>query len=187
MIFFIIMSPFIVLATLLAFTSASASLFAGSAVALGLVGIDLWRGREVKMLAAGSVVLFSALGGYQSLIENEWSDFSVRLAIDVGMLAIALVSIAMKFPFTLQYAREQMDAAITEEPSFLRINYILSWTWVAAFVLMLIADILMIYFPALPLWIGLVAIYAARNAAITFTKWYTNRWITKTRMGEGQA
>jgi hypothetical protein len=187
MAFFIIMSPFIVLAALLAFTSASVSLFAGGAVALCAVCVDLWRGREVKMLAAGSVVLFAGLGTYLGLIETEWNDFSVRMAIDVGMLAIALVSIAIRLPFTLQYAREQVDAAITQEPAFLRINYILTWAWVAAMVLMLIADILMICFPAIPLWAGLAALYAARNAAVCFTKWYSNRWIAKAHGSAGQA
>ena len=179
--FLIILSPFITVACLLAFTSALISLFAGCAVALALVGFDLWRGREVKMLPAGCVVLFAALGGYQGLIEREWNDFSVRLAIDVGMLAIALVSIAMKMPFTLQYAREQVDAETMREPEFLQVNYVLSWAWVGAMLLMLVADIFMIYFPSLPLWTGLVAIYVARNAAIYFTKWYSNRWIGKAR------
>ena len=133
----------------------------------------------LRLSRARSAVLFAGLGGYLGLIETEWNDFSVRLAVDVGMLAIALVSIAIRLPFTLQYAREQVDVTITQEPTFLRINYILSWAWVAAMVLMLIADILMIYFPAIPLWAGLVALYAARNAAVTFTKWYSNRWIAK--------
>ena len=85
--------------------------------------------------------LFAALGGHQNLIEHEWNDFSIRLAIDVGMLAIALVSIAMKMPFTLQYAREQVDAETMREPKFLQVNYVLSWAWVGAMLLMLVADI----------------------------------------------
>src|SRR5262249_33706881 len=148
MAFFIILSPFIVTASLLAVTSAANSLFAGCAMALGLIGFDLWQGRQPKILIAGAAVLVAGLGRHQSLGEPEWSDFSIRLAVDVGMLAIALVSIALRLPFTLQYAREQVDAETVAEPEFLRVNYILSWAWVAAMVLMLIADIMMIYFPA---------------------------------------
>jgi hypothetical protein len=184
MAFFIIMLPFVVTASLLAVTSAWISLFAGGAVALALVGVDLWRGRTVKILGAGSVVVFAGLGCYLGLIEREWSDFSVRLAIDVGMLAIALASIAIKMPFTMQYAREQVDAETIKEPGFLRVNYTLTWVWVGAMVLMLIADILMIYFPTLPLWVGLAALYAARNAAVYFTKWYSSRWIGKAHGNE---
>ena len=185
--FFVILSPFIVLASLLTVTTASVSLFAGTAVALVLIGADFWRGREVKMLGVGSVAVLGGLGAYLGLIAHAWSDFSVRLAVDVGMLAIALGSIAIRKPFTLQYAREQVDAATTLEPAFLRVNYTLTWVWVAAMVLMLIADIFMIYFPHLPLWLGVAAIFAARNAAVTFTKWYSNRWIGKAAAADGSA
>ena len=187
MAFFIILSPFVVTAGLLAVTNAWISLFAGGAVALALVGVDLWRGREAKMLGAGSVVVFAGLGCYLGLIEHEWSDFSVRLAVDIGMLAIALMSIAIKMPFTLQYAREQVDAETIKEAGFLRVNYTLTWVWVGAMVLMMIADIFMIYFPALPLWAGLAALYAARNAAVYFTKWYSSRWIDKAHGTEEKA
>jgi hypothetical protein len=37
---------------------------------------------------------------------------------------------------------------------------------------MLVADILMIFAPSLPLWVGVGIAFAARNAAIYFTKWY---------------
>jgi hypothetical protein len=181
MAFFIILSPFIVTASLLTVASAPTSLFAGCATALAIIGLDLWRGRQVKILAAGAAAVFAVLGIHQGLIEHEWSDFSIRLTVDVGMLAIALASIAARLPFTLQYAREQVDAETMAEPAFLRVNYILSWAWVTAMVLMLIADILMITFPALPMWTGLVAIYVARNGAVYFTKWYSNRWIEKGR------
>jgi hypothetical protein len=181
MAFFIILSPFIVTASLLAVTSASLSLFAGCAVALAIISFDVWKGRQLKILGAGAVVVFAALGVTQSLIDREWSDFSVRLTIDIGMLAVVLASIAARLPFTLQYAREQVDADTVAEPAFLRVNYILSWAWVAAMVLMLIADIMMIFFPALPMWTGLVAIYLARNGAVWFTKWYARRWIEKAR------
>jgi len=50
-------------------------------------------------------------------------------------------------------------------PGFMRANYIITWAWTAALVLMLIADIAMIYLPDLPLWIGLGVAFAARNCA----------------------
>jgi hypothetical protein len=37
---------------------------------------------------------------------------------------------------------------------------------------MMIANVLMIYVPGLPLWSGLAIAFAARNSAIYFTKWY---------------
>ena len=37
---------------------------------------------------------------------------------------------------------------------------------------MVIANVLMIYVPGLPLWSGLAIAFAARNSAAVFTKWY---------------
>jgi hypothetical protein len=117
-------------------------------------------------------VVFGALGGYVSLVDGHWSGVDVRLAVDGGILAIALLSIAIRLPFTLQYAREAVDHETTLLPGFLRANYIITWVWTGAIVLMLIADILMIYWPSLPLWAGLAIAFAARNSAVYFTRWY---------------
>lgn len=179
MAFFIILSPFFVYAALVSVTSAAISLFAGAAVALALIAHDLWRGRSVKLLAAGIALTFSALGGYLTMIEGEWSAFSIRLAIDLCVLAIVLVSLAIRLPFTVQYAREQVAPEVALEPGFMRVNYILTWAWVGAIVLMLIADILMLTIPSAPFWVGLGITFAVRNAAVYFTKWYPDHWVAK--------
>ena len=51
-------------------------------------------------------------------------------------------------------------------------NYVITWAWTAAFVLMMLANVLLIYLPGLPLWSGLAIAFAARNTAVYFTKWY---------------
>jgi len=169
---FLILAPFAAFAALMLVASASISLFAGAAIAAAIIGYEVWRGRSVKMLAAGAVIMFSALGGYISLIDSDWSSTEVRLAVDIGTLAIALTSIAIRFPFTLQYAREAVDAETLKMPGFMRANYIITWAWTGAFVLMLIANVLMIYMPSLPFWVGIGIGIAARNSAVYFTKWY---------------
>jgi hypothetical protein len=169
---FLILAPFAAFALLMLVTSAAVSLFAGAAVAAAIIGYEVARGRSIKMLAAGAVIMFSAFGGYISLIDGDWSATEVRLAVDIGTLAIALASIAIRTPFTLQYAREVVDAETLKLPGFLRANYIISWAWTGAFVLMLIANLSMIYMPSLPFWVGLGIGVAARNSAVYFTKWY---------------
>ena len=37
---------------------------------------------------------------------------------------------------------------------------------------MVLANLLLIYIPGLPLWLGLLVAFAARNTALYFTKWY---------------
>jgi hypothetical protein len=172
MMIFLILVPFATFTVLMLLTSATVSLFAGAAVAAATIAYDLARGGSLKMLAAGSVILFSALGCYIAFVDSTWSSPAVRLAVDSGVLAIALTSIAIRFPFTLQYAREVVDAETVRLPGFMRANYIITWAWTAAFLLMLVANILMIYQPSLPLWVGLAVAFAARNSAAYFTKWY---------------
>jgi hypothetical protein len=169
---FLLLAPFGAFGLLLLVTSAAVSLFAAAALCLAVVVYDLSRGGSVKILMAGAVIVFGALGCYITLVDGNWSGVAVRLAVDSGVLAIALLSIAIRVPFTLQYARERVDRETTLLPGFTRANYIITWAWTGAFVLMLVADLLMIYLPGLPLWIGLGIAFAARNSAVYFTKWY---------------
>jgi len=169
---FLIIAPFGAFAILMMASSVAISLFAAAALSLGIVVGDVIRGGSLKMLAAGSVLIFSALGCYITLVDGNWSAVAVRLAVDVGLLSIVLLSLAIRLPFTLQYAREMVDAETSKLPGFMKANYILTWAWAGAFVLMLVADMLIIYMPSLPLWIGFAVAFAARNSAVAFTKWY---------------
>jgi hypothetical protein len=169
---FLILAPFASFALLMLVTSAATSLFAGAAVAAAITGYEVSQGRSVKILAAGAVIMFISLGCYICLIDGDWSATEVRLAVDIGTLAIALASIAIRYPFTLQYARETVDAETMKTPGFMRANYIITFAWTGAFVLMLVANLLMIYLPSLPFWVGLAIGIAARNCAVYFTKWY---------------
>jgi len=169
---FLILAPFGTFAALTLLTSVSISLFASAGVALATVIYDLLRGNSMKILAGGSVILFGALGCYVTFIDSSWSTPTVRLAVDSGVLAISLLSIAFRFPFTLQYARELVDAETTGLPGFMNVNYIITWAWTAAFTLMVIANVLTIYLPGLPFWAGIAIALAARNSAALFTKWY---------------
>jgi hypothetical protein len=169
---FLIIAPFGAFAILMMVSSVAISLFAAAALSLCIVVWDVIRGGSLKMLAAGSVLIFSALGCYITLVDGNWSAVAVRLAVDVGLLSIVLLSLAIRLPFTLQYAREMVDAETSKLPGFMKANYILTWAWAGAFVLMLVADMLIIYMPSLPLWIGFAVAFAARNSAVAFTKWY---------------
>jgi hypothetical protein len=169
---FLILAPFGSFALLMLVTSAQISLFASAAICLAVIGIDMARGRSVKMLGAGSVAVFSLIGAYVTLIDPNLGSSAVKLAADVGVLVISLASIVIRKPFVLQYALEEVDAATAKLPGFLKATYIITWAWTGAFVLMIIGNVLTIYVPGLPLWSGLVIAFAARNSAAFFTAWY---------------
>lgn len=172
-------SPFIVFAILMRTTTASIALFAGAAVALALVIREMIGGKSIKVLEAGTAILFGALGAYVSLSPAAWSILGVRLAVDAGLLAIVLISIAIRLPFTLQYAREQVSPEIAAMPMFLAINTTITWAWAAAFAVLVIADIIMLYVPDVPLWVGIALTVGALYGAIKFTKWYPEQMRAK--------
>ena len=126
---------------------------------------------SMQLLTAGALVIFASLAGYH-LLAADLHPTSVRLAVDGSILALALGSIALRRPFTLQHAREVVDAETAQRPLFLHTNYILTWVWSAAFVLMLLADMVAIYMPSMPLWICAAIAFAIRNSAINYTQWY---------------
>ena len=169
---FLILAPYGVFAVLTLLTSTAVSLFAGAAICLAVIAYDLAGGRSLKILGAGSVVVFSAVGGYVTLIDPHLSVSAVKFAVDTGIFLVTLISILIGRPFTLQYAIEVVDAETVKVPGFMKANYIITWAWTLSMLLMMAGNVALIYVPGLPLWSGLLIAFAARNSAIYFTRWY---------------
>jgi hypothetical protein len=169
---FLILAPYGAFALLMMVTSAAVSLFSAVAICLAVIAFDVARGRSVKILGAGSVVVFAAVGGYAALIDPAIGTPAVKFAVDTGIFLVSLLSIVVRHPFTLQYALEEVDAETASLPGFMGANYLISWAWTGAALLMMIGNILLLYVPSLPLWSGLLIAFAARNSAVYFTKWY---------------
>jgi hypothetical protein len=169
---FLILAPYGVFAGLTLISPATTSLFTAAAICVSVIVLDVLGGRSIKMLGLGSAIIFAALGTYLALGNVVWSSSAVKLAVDIGVLTIALVSLLLHRPFTLQYTREMVDAKTAKSPAFLSANYVITWAWVLAFLLMILANALLIYAPGLPLWSGLAIVFAARNTAVYFTRWY---------------
>ena len=70
--------------------------------------------------------------------------------MDSGLLLIVLISIALRQPFTLQYAQERVAPEMWSEPGFLRTNYVITAAWAAALALLIVADLVLAYGPATP-------------------------------------
>ncbi|UEM09823.1 hypothetical protein J4G43_034740 [Bradyrhizobium barranii subsp. barranii] len=169
---FLILAPYGAYTFLMLVTSATISVFAASAICLATITVDVARGRSVKILAMGSAIVFAAIGLYLALIDPKLGTLGVKLSVDIGILVISLGSMLVRHPFTLQYAVETVPAETAAMPGFLTANYVITGAWTAAALLMMAANIALLYVPGLPLWSGLAVAFAARNSAIYFTKWY---------------
>lgn len=169
---FLILAPYGVYTGLMLLTSVTASVFAGAAVCLATVAVDVARGRSAKMLAVGSAILFAGIGLYLVFADGTLGTLAVKVSVDAGIFIISLGSMLIRRPFTLQYAIESVPAEIAAMPGFLRANYIITGAWTAATLLMMAANIVLLYVPGLPIWSSLAIAFAARNSALYFTKWY---------------
>jgi hypothetical protein len=176
---FLILAPYGAFALLMLVTSAALALFASAAICLAVIALDLIRGRSVKILGAGSAVLFTVLGGYVTLVDSSLSVAAVKVSVDAGIFLISLVSMLIGYPFTLQYALEKVPGETAAMPGFVRANYIITGAWAAAALVMLVANMATIYVPGLPIWSSLVIAFAARNSAVYFTTWYPEHRRTK--------
>ena len=169
---FLILAPYGAFSALMLVMSATVSLVTAAFVCAATVAFDAYRGRSVKILAAGSAILFAGIAAWLNLIDPTVSDKAVKLAVDIGIFAISFGSMLLRYPFTMQYALESVPAEIAAMPGFSRANYIITSAWTAAALLMMLANAAILYVPGLPIWLGLAVAFAARNSAVYFTKWY---------------
>jgi hypothetical protein len=161
-------APFI-LFSLLTGLSVSLALWIAFAAAFAIGIRDFLHDKTLRTLDMGCLALFALLALYVGFVQPELSVETVRLIADAGLLVIALISMAMRNPFTLQYAREEAPEETWGSAAFLRSNYILSAVWAVAFAVMAGADALAIYNHSFPLSLDVAAGLGALALAIAFT------------------
>jgi hypothetical protein len=166
------LTPFIVFFVLMRLVHPLAGLGAAFAVSV-LMGFVQWRrGESIKVLEVGSLVLFGVLTLYTLIVAPEWTVATVRLAVDGGLFLIAAVSLLIRQPFTLQYARESVPQELWTSPIFFTTNVRITAVWTAAFAVMTAADAAAQYVEAIPVWVDIAATIAAFVGAFWFTRWY---------------
>ena len=165
-------APYIAFFLVMQLVSVDAGLWAALAVAVLNAGRDWARSGSAKVLELGTVLLFAALATFTSLEHWMWTVMTVRLAVDTGLLAIVLVSLAIGRPFTLQYARERVPEQYWHSPLFLTVNRRITWAWAGAFAALVVAHAAVVFVPAVPWWLDIAATIFALAAAVRFTAWY---------------
>lgn len=169
-------APFIVFAVIDRLVDSSSGLIAGAATSAILIARDFAsHGRSAKILEIGTFVLFTALAIYAYVAQPAWSVIGVRLLVDTGLLLIVLISMMIGKPFTLQYARETVDAQYWDRPEFIHTNYVITAAWALAFAVMVLAELALLYLPGMSHRFGVAVIVVALIAAVKFTGWYPER------------
>lgn len=169
-------APFVVFAIVDRFDGSMPGLAAGALASAVLLGRDLViSGRTPKILEIGTFLLFGGLSLCAFFGGANWSVVAVRLCVDAGLLLIVVVSMAIGRPFTLQYAREGVAPELWTSPAFIRTNYVITSVWAAAFAVMVVAELALLFLPGLPQRVGVIAIVLALVGAVKFTGWYPER------------
>ncbi len=122
------------------------SILIGSVGSLVLMGVfnfrELVRG---FILPWGSVVLFAFLfvnGLFEFVKISPIGSFRL---INSALAAIVIFSLLIGKPFTLQYAREEVNSKYWHNPNFLKINRILSGIWAFLMIIMALPGYLLSY------------------------------------------
>jgi hypothetical protein len=173
-------APFFVFVVVERTIGVTVGLTAAAVVAAILFLKDFLSRKEIKVLDVGTLLLFGGLALYARAAHPDWSVIAVRLRVDIGLLLIVLASIALRKPFTMQYAREQVAQEFWSSPEFLHINNVITAVWAAAFAVMVAAEASLLYVPGMPPRLGILITVLAIVAAIKFTSWYPDRNKAKT-------
>lgn len=127
------------------------------AIAFGLgvlvMGINGYRHKTgsikvfPKIFEVGVVVINLALLIFELLVSpsRDWSKNWTSVLINGSLLVLVLFSIAIKKPFTLQFAMEKVPEAYWGTDTFVWINLVISWAWAANFALSLAFSLGYIY------------------------------------------
>jgi hypothetical protein len=113
-------APFVTFAVLSRFAAPGLSLWAAAAVSAVLIVRQKMRGGSMKILEIGTFILFALVGIYASVRGSGWDIPIVRTVVDGGLLLFILLSMLVRRPFTWQYAREQVSAAVKVLPPLSR-------------------------------------------------------------------
>jgi len=163
--------PFILFYVLMRL-SVDLALWAAFAAAFTLGIRSFLDTRVLKTLDGGNTALFGALALYKGFVQPGLGFGAVLLAVDGGLLAIAIGSLLLHEPFTLQYTREQVEPRHWRAPAFLRANYVVTGVWTAALALMTAADAAAVLVPAISVTQASIAGLVALALALTFSLRY---------------
>lgn len=174
-------APFAAFAVLEPRTGLHAALVVATLVAALLMLRDrVMRHRSLKALEVGSLALFGALALVSRLPWFGLSIVGVRLCVDLGLLLVIVFGLLIGQPFTMQYAVERVSPGVATTPQFRAINVMLSSAWALVFVVIVAADLAMLYVAGFTPLLGTIAIVAALGAGALLSAWIPRR-VARTR------
>jgi hypothetical protein len=127
------------------------------------------RNRSIKILDIGTLLFFIFLTVISFTSKGQLVDIYASPLSSAALFLITLLSILIRKPFTLQYAREKVDHEKWNSPIFYSINLAISWVWCFSFAISTLTSYIALNHPSL---VDRVIQILAFVGAIKFTSWY---------------
>jgi hypothetical protein len=164
-------APFI-LFTILSRLSVDLALWVAFAAAFVVTIRDFVESPSLRLLDAGSFALFALLALGRGFLDPNLSLAAVRFIAALSLFLLLGLPLALKRPFSVDYARLDEREAGWPPALFLRVNVLVSGAWVMAFAIMAAADGAVAFDAGLPLYGSIAISVVALAAAVTFTLRY---------------
>jgi len=175
-------APWLVYWCLIGNSSFRTALLLAFAVSAWVIGRSVLNGQRPKILEIGTFATFIVLVILAFTASDSFLQQWIQPITNGAIFLIALISVLIGRPFTLEYARESVTSEVAAKPGFMKVTRTIGWVWVLAFFVMTVSA----FIP--PLVEGSASIKDAGDttsvigywiipigslaAAILFTKWY---------------
>jgi hypothetical protein len=135
------------------------------------------RGDRLHSLTAFGAIFFGVLLVVRVLVGSgveTWLSTWTGEMSNVALTVFAAATLLLRRPFTLSYAKDQTPEEFWDAPAFLRINYVVSGVWAAAFAFSAVCGFIgiVVLHDADNFWTGWILQLGATFFAIAFTDVY---------------
>ncbi len=140
-----------------------------AALTVIILNIKSIKKLNMKILDLGTLIFFLALVAISYTHDARWIGKYASPLSSTAIFIIALISIMIQKPFTLQYAREETEEKYWDTPPFYSVNFFISWVWCIAFAVNAISAFFTVNHHSLVDWVVHIFIFIA---VLKFTAWY---------------
>jgi hypothetical protein len=171
------MSPWILMSLLSGPGTFDDAAAAALGLSLALVILNHQHGSSIKPLEVFDTIYFAVMAALAYVASDAvvaWLELWAGEMSNIALVLFSLGSIALRSPFTLQYARETTPKEYWDQPLFLRTNYVITWAWTLAFLVGAVSGFIgdAVLNDPNNFWTGWIIQIGAIVFAIAFTEFY---------------
>jgi hypothetical protein len=159
--------------------------------ALAIAAANWLLGIKPMVLDVVGIAFFAVLFAVGLFVDDVTRHWLERWSGDLSNVVIALIaigSIVLHKPFTVQYSHESVHPRHWDSPLFMRINYRVTWVWTGAFLITAAVGFLGDGPLDQPdnMWTNWVVQIAALILALRFTEWYPQMAHARDEIAHGE-